>query len=393
MEKKEKRKNTLLPLVALAAFFGFIAGITGEIIIRTYFFNDYSAPYFNNEFNINDLNNNRSSLIIRDAKKVVVSQDVKVEETMNSVQNTLLRIFKRADITKEDLLVKDALATSSQAIYYYDLNRPDFIALSITSDGWVAASLPEDVAVDFDLDNYIAIDNDRRIYNLDEMSDFKELPGNLSFFHLEGANNMPIRPVADRSSVSLGQSAVMVADFDSVYLTSVSAIEFPEGILSSDELNVRLNLAGDLSERFANSFVFNLAGDLVAVVGSNRELIPAFSYTHYWQSFFSDKEFSQPFFGVNYLDLSRIKVLDLEKSKGALLFSSDDILAVLSGSPAEEAGLQAGDIITWINNVELDYNHDLSSIIATFKPGDEVTVSYLRSGMENSVKIKLGVKK
>lgn len=390
MEKKEKTKNNLLTLIVLATLFGFIAGVTGEIVMRTYLFNDLNPSYFNTEFNINDLNNNRSNLIIRDAKKVVVSQDVKVEETMSSIQSTLLRVYKKGEGLDAALLENKVDLT--QAVYY-DLNRPDFIALSITSDGWVVASLNSDIAADFALEDYVAVDNNRKIYELDEISELEDLPGNLVFFHLAKATNMPVRSVASRANLALGQSAVVVADFDSVYLTSVSAIEFPEGVLSSDDLNVRLNLAADLSERFANSFVFNLAGDLVAIVDRDRELIPAFSYVHYWQSFFSDKTFNPPYLGVNYLDLSRVKVVGLEQNKGALLIENEDVKAVLPKSPAAIAGLQTGDIITWVNNKELDYNNDLSSIITNFKPGEEITIVYLRDGAETSVKVKLEAKK
>ncbi|MDD3777846.1 MAG: S1C family serine protease [Patescibacteria group bacterium] len=390
MEKKQKSKNNLLTMIILATLFGFIAGATGEIVIRTYLLNDFNPSYYNTEFNINDLNSNRSNLIIRDAKKVVVNQDVKVAETMTSIQSTLLRVYEKGDSVDE---ASSQNEVDLKEATFYDLNRPDFIALSITSDGWVAASLNPDIATDFVLDDYVAIDNNRKIYEFDEVSNFEDLPGNLVFLHLAKATNMPVRSVTSRSDLTLGQSVVMVADFDSVYLTSVSAIEFPEGVLSGDSLNVRLSLAGDLSERFANSFVFNLAGDLVAIAGIDRELIPAFSYTHYWQSFFSDKIFNPPYLGLNYLDLSRVKVVGLERDKGALLKESENEPAVLAKSPAAMAGLQAGDIITWINNKELDYNNDLSSVLTNFKPEEEITVVYLRSGVEESVKIKLEAKK
>lgn len=83
----------------------------------------------------------------------------------------------------------------------------------------------------------------------------------------------------------------------------------------------------------------------------------------------------------------------MERDKGALLKESENEPAVLAKSPAAMAGLQAGDIITWINNKELDYNNDLSSVLTNFKPEEEITVVYLRSGVEESVKIKLEAKK
>src|SRR5680860_604910 len=244
-DKKEKRKNTLLPLIFLAVVTGFIAGVTGEIVVRTYLLPDYNSSYFNNEFNLSDPNYNRSNLIIRDAKKVVVNQDVKVEETINSVQPALLRVFKKINVENKDL----KLATSStesleiplDEVIYYRLDEPDFIALTITSDGWAAASLSSELMADFNINDYVAIDSSRRVYSLDDISSFSDLPGNLVFFHLQDASNLPIKAVATRSDISLGQSVVMVSNFDSIFLTSVSAIKFPGGVLSSDNLNVRLS--------------------------------------------------------------------------------------------------------------------------------------------------------
>jgi hypothetical protein len=394
----EKRKNYLLPIILISVLFGLIAGITGEIITRVYFFQDLSVPYFNDEFNLADLNYNRSNLIIRDAKKVVVNQDIKIEETINSIKPALLRIFKKIPVDEESveestiLSQVDLNAKGEEDKLYYRLDEPDFIALIVTSDGWAAASLPEKLEKDFNIEDYVAIDNNRQIYELDELSDFKNLSGNLIFFHLQNASSLSIKAIASRSDISLGQSVLVIRDFNNAWLTSLSSLKSLTSISSSDDLNVRINLAGSLNEDLVNSFIFNLSGDLVAIVGAEKEIVPAFSYIYHWQSFFADKSFSRPFLGVNYLDLSRIKMLGLKKEKGALLQEELGSPAVVFGSPAELAGLAAGDIITWVNNKELNYDNDLSSIISTYRPGDEISIIYLRDNEEFVVKVKLGSK-
>jgi hypothetical protein len=395
-DKKQKRKNPLLPLILLAVVAGFVAGVTGEIVVRTYLFPDLNNSYFNNEFNLSDSNYNRSNLIIRDAKKVVVNQDVKVEETINSVQPSLLRIFKKINfdnaISDSATSSMESLDASLDEVVYYRLDEPDFIALTITSDGWAVASLSDQLVADFDIKEYVAIDNNRHLYDVDDISNFNDLPGNLAFFHLQGASNLPVKAVATRADISLGQSVVVVSGFDNIFLTSVSAIKFPGGVLSSDKLNVGLSLEGGVRSEYTNSFIFNLAGDLVATLGSDKDLVPAFSYTHYWQSFFSDKIFNPPYLGLNYIDLSRSKVMGLDKEKGALLQASTSDNAVIVGTPADLAGLQAGDIITWVNNKEINYNNDLASIISSYSPGDEISVIYIRKGEESTIKFKLGAK-
>jgi hypothetical protein len=280
-----KTPNRLLPVIILSVLCGLVAGVTGEIVTRVYFLKDFSVPYFNNEVNLAGISNNRSNLIIQDAKKVVVSQDVKVSETINSIKPSLVGIFK-------EITVSETKATPSE---YYKLDEPVVVGLTVTADGWVAISMPDDFKKTFNIKNYIAITNDRKIYKLDQIASFDDLPGDLIFLHLAAASNLSVKKIVLRSDISLGQSVLVVDDFSNVFLTSLSSFKKIPPVLSSDSLNARFTLAGDLGDKFENSFVFNLAGDLVAVVGANKEIIPAFSYNAYWQSFFKKGIDSRPF--------------------------------------------------------------------------------------------------
>jgi putative serine protease PepD len=64
--------------------------------------------------------------------------------------------------------------------------------------------------------------------------------------------------------------------------------------------------------------------------------------------------------------------------------------AVAAGSPAEQAGLQAGDIITQVGDVTLDANHSYINALFKNQPGDEVTVGFVRNGRAFQVQVVLG---
>lgn len=66
---------------------------------------------------------------------------------------------------------------------------------------------------------------------------------------------------------------------------------------------------------------------------------------------------------------------------------------VSENSAADKAGLKVGDIITKVNNIVVKGTDDLKAAIATFKPNDEVTITYLRAGKVESKKIVLGTNK
>ena len=61
-------------------------------------------------------------------------------------------------------------------------------------------------------------------------------------------------------------------------------------------------------------------------------------------------------------------------------------------SPAAKTGLKIGDIITKIDNLELNKMCDLRSYIYTKSPGEEVNLTIYRNKKELQIRVKLGVK-
>jgi serine protease Do len=62
---------------------------------------------------------------------------------------------------------------------------------------------------------------------------------------------------------------------------------------------------------------------------------------------------------------------------------------VAANSPASQAGLQQGDIITSLGGVPLDATRSYINTLFTFKPGDKVTVEYNRNGKTIQVQVTL----
>ncbi|MGY4893512.1 MAG: S1C family serine protease [Candidatus Saccharimonadota bacterium] len=98
---------------------------------------------------------------------------------------------------------------------------------------------------------------------------------------------------------------------------------------------------------------------------------------------------SRAYFGVNYLTVTPdvAREFDLSVTKGAYVYASGSSSAVVANSPADKAGIKDGDIITKINNDEIGPSGSLSSIIGQYRPGDTVTITYLRDGKEATTKL------
>ncbi len=385
MSNPSKSDQHFWTIVIIAVSCGIFAGILGAILARIYIIPNFSPAYYN-EVNLANLNGNNLGFIIRNPQKVVVNQDVKTTETINNIRPGLVGVFKLISTSTSPV----SKISAQNAPSYYKLDHPLFIGLIITSDGWVVALAPNDLKTNFNPQKYIVIGNDRQSYKIDRVLDSEKSPGKLLLIHLAGASNLPVKKIVSRSDLSLGQSLLIVNGVDSVLPTTLSSLVKTSGVLSSDGLNATLTLGDGTNNHFKNSLVFNLAGDLVAIITTKQKIIPAFSYKASWSALTQKTPVLRPFLGVNYLDLSLIKTKATNEKQGAWLYPSATQPAVLKNSPAGLAGLQAGDIITWVNNQKVNVHNDLADLLSNYKAGDTVTLTYLRAGQEKSVNIKLG---
>ncbi len=64
--------------------------------------------------------------------------------------------------------------------------------------------------------------------------------------------------------------------------------------------------------------------------------------------------------------------------------------SVVLGSPAEKSGLTRFDIVLSFNNQKLFSPQQLAQLVSAAKPDDEVTLSIIRAGVKQDIKVKLG---
>ncbi|MBS0536856.1 MAG: Do family serine endopeptidase [Proteobacteria bacterium] len=76
--------------------------------------------------------------------------------------------------------------------------------------------------------------------------------------------------------------------------------------------------------------------------------------------------------------------LGLKKAQGALVAEPQD------GSPAQKAGIKAGDVITAVNGEEVKDARDLAKKIGSMQPKQEVKLSVLQNGSEKTLSLTLG---
>lgn len=94
------------------------------------------------------------------------------------------------------------------------------------------------------------------------------------------------------------------------------------------------------------------------------------------------------YLGISYIDRKsetpeRLSALGIDKTEGVY------VEGVLPGSAAGSGGIRSGDFITGINGSPIRTEPELQEQLARYKPGDNITVSYLRSGNTLTTTVQL----
>ena len=94
----------------------------------------------------------------------------------------------------------------------------------------------------------------------------------------------------------------------------------------------------------------------------------------------------RPRLGVRVSDVTAVdaEAYRMDEVRGA------EINTVEDGGPAEEAGLQIGDVVVAVNGETIEDATDLTTTLAGFRPGDEVTLTVLRDGERREIEAELG---
>ena len=66
------------------------------------------------------------------------------------------------------------------------------------------------------------------------------------------------------------------------------------------------------------------------------------------------------------------------------------VTSVTSGSAADKAGVRKGDVIEKVDGTALNNGQTLAGLVQVHNPGDQVTLTVLRSGSPQDFKVTLG---
>lgn len=156
------------------------------------------------------------------------------------------------------------------------------------------------------------------------------------------------------------------------------------GILIAREADSKISIKSSARDKFLRSYGSSLKFlDLMRKSEDKAIAIPVEMVIDVADQLIEAGEVRRGFLGISQKNLSPSERARYDLEGGVL------VIDVVEESPAEEAGLEEGDIITAVEEEFIHSTSDLFSLIRSHKPGDRVTITYYREGDEKTTEATL----
>ena len=227
----------------------------------------------------------------------------------------------------------------------------------------------------------------------------------IAFLKINGAKDLPVANLGDSSTIQIGQQVVAIGNSLGQYQNTVTS-----GIISGTNRPVAAQAGNsvetltDLIQTDAAINPGNSGGPLVnmagQVIGINTAIaadaegigfaIPINATKGMLKGLLENGKAERPYLGVNYLPINGEVAAEynLSVDNGAYIYADRDN-PVQSGSPADEAGVKEGDIITKVEGVEVGPGGGVATLIGAYAPGDKINITILRDGKERNLEVTL----
>jgi serine protease Do len=268
----------------------------------------------------------------------------------------------------------------------------------VSSDGLVVTSKH----VVSDSATYSVVTSANKSYAVQKI--YKDPLNDIAILKINPADNLgqSLKPVTfgDSSKLQVGQFVVAIGtalgEFTNTVTTGVISglgraitaggqfqgyVENLNNVIQTDAAINPGNSGGPLVDSKGNVIGINTA---IAQNGQNIGFaLPINVVKDSLNNFNQSGQFNRPYLGVTYNLLSKDVALLNNVVQGAYVQS------VVTDSPADKAGVKAGDIITKIDGKSLVGNDILASIIASKKVGDTINLTIWRDGQTEDIKATL----
>jgi serine protease Do len=308
---------------------------------------------------------------------------------------------------------------SSAVITAVDKVTPAVVTIQARGGGFLGATAGTGSGFIFDSSGFI-LTNRHVVQDANELTvilnDGRQFPGtvygidtltDLAIVTID-AEDLPEAPVGTSSGLEPGQLAIAIGNplgYENTVTTGVVSglgrqiTASDASQTSAEQLNNLIQTDAAINPGNSGGPLINSAGQVIGVntaVSTSAQglgfAIPIDVAKPIMEQAVNGDQLVRPYIGVRYQPVTPAiaEDQDLPVDYGALVSSGSDQPAVIPGSPAEEAGLQAGDVIVAIDGEQIGADTDLSMLILGHDPGDTVTLRVLRGNSAQEIDVTLG---
>lgn len=237
-------------------------------------------------------------------------------------------------------------------------------------------------------------------------------PLDVAFLRIKDAKGKELKPVklGDSSKMRVGDKVIAIGNALGQFQNTVTS-----GIISGYGRQIQAyDGDGTGGETLQNLFQTDAAinqgnsgGPLVSmngeVIGINTAVagggaqnigfaIPVNDISGMIKSVLEKGKLERPYLGVHYVELTDeyAKQLGIEQKRGAYIIeSSNGEVSIITGSPAEKAGLKEKDVIVKVNQDTVGEGNSLTSLLQKHGVGETVELTVIRDGKEQKIKATL----
>lgn len=248
---------------------------------------------------------------------------------------------------------------------------------------------------------YRVVTADNKAYDVKKI--YRDPANDLAILKIDSPVNSGFKPVemGDSSNLQVGQMAIAIGTALGEFRNTVT-----RGVISGLGRGITAGSPFEGSERLDDVIqtdaainpgnsggpLLNSAGQVIGVnvaVATEAQSIgfalPINLVKESLKNFESTGSFTRAFLGVKYKVIGRDTALLNDVPEGAY------VVDISSGSPAEKAGIQKGDIITKLNGQAVrESDGGLAQVLSKKKSGERVELNIWRDGKESKLNVTLG---
>lgn len=216
----------------------------------------------------------------------------------------------------------------------------------------------------------------------------------LAVLKIEATSPLPVAAMGDSEALQVGDWVLAIGNPFGLGHSVTSGIVSAKGrIIGAGPYDDFIQTDASINPGNSGGPLFNMRGEIVgintAILPYGRGIgfaIPINTAKPLIPQMVSTGSVTRGYLGVIIQPITPelATALDLSEPKGALV--SD----VASGSPAEQGGMQRGDVVVRYKGEAVDQVRDLPAMVAKTPVGEEVEVIVLRKGQEKRLDITVG---